>query len=170
MIKFFPINIMAKSTSSNNKTSIKPRKTTLMPKTSSVDKDITRVPSNKTPTNTKKPHVKWENDVGGVDNLSSDARLLSFLLKDNGKNLNILTPTKVQKGKVRPNVSKRSLAQRCHEYFMDQKVNHRSVEDIRSRMKKWVQDYGKAGMLFKQTGNGSKGETSNTGSKEFEGS
>ncbi|KAI7890525.1 uncharacterized protein EV154DRAFT_564283 [Mucor mucedo] len=42
------------------------------------------------------------------------------------------------------------------------------MEDIRAQMKKYMVEYRKAGLRFLQTGNGAKGETKDTGSKEFE--
>lgn len=139
---------------------VKPLKTTTKPE-ETPSKPITA-------TKTKKAQVKWETDVAGDDNLSSDARLLVFLLDNNAKNLNLLTPTKNQKGAYRVHMSKRRLALKCLDYFCEKKVTYRTMEDIRARMKKYMVDYSKAGLLFLQTGNGAKGETKDTGSKEFE--
>lgn len=111
----------------------------------------------------KNSYNKWESDVGGLDNLSSDGRLLMFLLADNGKYLSALRPTRTQKIKI----SKRTLAQRCLEYFKEQGVNYRTCEQIRSRMKKWMNDYSRAYILFKKTATGPNARKVDP--KEFEG-
>ncbi|KAG2193135.1 hypothetical protein INT47_006435 [Mucor saturninus] len=82
---------MTKRTTNSKQTPVKPR--TITPRAAKPMKTTPKpeeTPSEpNTATKTKKAQVKWETDVAGDDNLSSDARLLVFLLDNNGKNLNL---------------------------------------------------------------------------------
>lgn len=139
----------------------RPVKRTL-PSTASKGREQTKQP--------KKNYILWETDQGGNDQLTSDQRLIRFLLEEDGKNLNILTVTSRQlKNRKRPSKpSKRELSRTCEQYFKEQGVTYRTDEDIRNRMKRLMESYSKAGAEFKKTGNGSFGDTEDSGSKAFE--
>lgn len=133
-----------------------------LPSTASKGREQTKQP--------KKNYILWETDQGGNDQLTSDQRLIRFLLEEDGKNLNILTVTSRQlKNRKRPSKpSKRELSRTCEQYFKEQGVTYRTDEDIRNRMKRLMESYSKAGAEFKKTGNGSFGDTEDSGSKAFE--
>lgn len=75
--------------------------------------------------------IKWHNDVGGKDNLTSDARIASFFKAESkGENTDlIVAPSK------RYHNSLRNTARRCQAYFEKQGIRYREAEDIRARMK-----------------------------------
>ncbi|KAI9366310.1 hypothetical protein BD770DRAFT_438462 [Pilaira anomala] len=75
--------------------------------------------------------IKWHNDVGGKDNLTSDARIASFFKAESkGENTDLtVAPSK------RYHNSLRNTARRCQAYFEKQGILYREAEDIRARMK-----------------------------------
>lgn len=114
-------------------------------------------------------YIRWDDDIAGTDNMTSDDRLIEFLLLNDGANLNILTPTAKHASKDRRGMSIRHLARQCHDYFEQKGVTYRKFDSIRTHMIRLHKDYRTAGAMFKQTGNGSQGLTNSTGAEEFKG-
>lgn len=101
---------------------------------------------------------KWDDNADGPDGLSSDERIREFLLSEDGMyakalvnanlasvNTNLLVGRKRKCG----HYSKHGVARECYIYFTEHGVTHRTPEDLRSRMSKWMRQYNKARMQFK---------------------
>lgn len=122
-----------------------------------------------------KDELKWDKDKNGTDGLTSDQRILEFLLEKP----EYLSVMRVMRGPVKYRVAerkledssfpadKKELAKLCHDYFLEKAVEYRSVEDIRCRMRDMMKMYREARKEYLAPGNGSMGLTNLSGSAEF---
>lgn len=112
-------------------------------------------------------------DAQSKDGLTSEERLINFLLDDGGLNMRkylgsvaVFNKDGVTKGK--PGESKAVIHNRIVASFIEQGVNYRTSETIKSKIDGLLKAYRKAHAKDSQSGEGAMGDSSESGKTEFE--